>query len=145
MRTLLTVIILIASIPSPQPPPPKQEAIHYVEETEPPHLGRLLTLPPPADSEVRQRTPRDRGELLSCIRQSESGGNYSRISDPGMCRGGDRRCYGAYQWNQSVWINNFGDRSPAEVSAEEQDDLAWDYYQRRGLQPWSVKVRSRCS
>lgn len=61
MRTLLTVIILIASIPSPQPPPPKQEAIHYVEETEPPHLGRLLTLPPPADTKVRQRTSRDRG------------------------------------------------------------------------------------
>ena len=72
-------------------------------------------------------------ELLACIRRIESGDDYSTDTGNGY--------KGAYQFTDSSWQANFGDRSPAEVTPAEQDALALNYIARRGLQPWPTPSR----
>lgn len=78
-------------------------------------------------------------DLLACIRSYE--GDYSSISEPGLCIDGDFRCYGAYQWSHDAWFGNFPGRLPKDVPAAEQDALAREWIERRGLSPWPKPMR----
>lgn len=99
---------------------------------------------PPQSPESPVAAPRRRSEpvlrlsdqaLLECIKRYESGGDYA--TDTGN---GHR---GAFQFTDSAWKANFGNRSPSEVSPAEQDALALNYIARRGLSPWPTPSR-RC-
>lgn len=91
---------------------------------------RRLSAPRKASAPVQRLSGH---ALLECIKRFESGGDYS--TDTGN---GHR---GAYQFTDSAWRANFGDRSPSEVSPAEQDALALNYIGRRGLQPWPTPRR----
>lgn len=67
-------------------------------------------------------------EALAKLRACESGGNYANKNNP-LYRG-------AYQYSYSTWGNKYGIRDPADATPAQQDQAAWETYQRRGWQPW---------
>ncbi len=75
--------------------------------------------------------------FLSCVRQRESGGNYSIVNPAGPY-------LGAYQFLQSTWnatANHAGRTNligvPANIATPyDQDDMAWALYQWQGAGPW---------
>lgn len=67
-------------------------------------------------------------QALAKLRACESGGNYANKKNP-MYRG-------AYQYSYSTWGNKYGIYDPADASPAQQDQAAWETYQRRGWQPW---------
>lgn len=68
------------------------------------------------------------GDALAKLRACESGGNYANKKNP-LYRG-------AYQYSYSTWGNKYGIRDPADATPAQQDQAAWETYQRRGWQPW---------
>lgn len=67
-------------------------------------------------------------QALAKLRACESGGNYANKNNP-LYRG-------AYQYGYSTWGNKYGVRDPADATPAQQDQAAWETYQRRGWQPW---------
>ena len=75
--------------------------------------------------------------FLACIRDRESGGNYSAYNPAGPYMG-------AYQFLQATWdgaANHIGRTSligvrPHQASPFDQDDVAWGLYQSQGTGPW---------
>jgi hypothetical protein len=75
--------------------------------------------------------------FLSCVRQRESGGNYTVVNPSGPY-------LGAYQFLQSTWnlTAAHAGRSdlvgvPANVASQyDQDEMAWALYQWQGPGPW---------
>lgn len=75
--------------------------------------------------------------FLACVRQRESGGNYSVVSSNGLW-------YGAYQMTRSTWNSaaQHAGRSdlvgvpPNQASAADQDSLALVLYRWLGKSPW---------
>lgn len=67
-------------------------------------------------------------DALAKLRACESGGNYANKKNP-MYRG-------AYQYSYSTWGNKYGIYDPADATPAQQDQAAWETYQRRGWQPW---------
>lgn len=67
-------------------------------------------------------------QALAKLRACESGGNYANKKNP-LYRG-------AYQYSYSTWANKYGIRDPADATPAQQDQAAWETYQRRGWQPW---------
>ena len=67
-------------------------------------------------------------EALAKLRACESGGNYANKKNP-LYRG-------AYQYGYSTWANKYGIYDPADATPAQQDQAAWETYQRRGWQPW---------
>jgi resuscitation-promoting factor RpfB len=65
---------------------------------------------------------------LAKLRACESGGNYANKKNP-LYRG-------AYQYGYSTWANKYGIHDPADATPAQQDQAAWETYQRRGWQPW---------
>ncbi len=65
---------------------------------------------------------------LAKLRACESGGNYANKRNP-LYRG-------AYQYSYSTWANKYGIYDPADATPGQQDQAAWETYQRRGWQPW---------
>lgn len=68
------------------------------------------------------------GDALAKLRACESGGNYANKKNP-LYRG-------AYQYSYSTWGNKYGIYDPADATPAQQDQAAWETYQRRGWQPW---------
>jgi hypothetical protein len=74
--------------------------------------------------------------VLTCIRQRESGGNYSAVSRDGYL--------GAYQFAQSTWNIAAGMAGRSDLvgvtvntaTPYDQDDVAWALLQAQGLGPW---------
>lgn len=64
-----------------------------------------------------------------CIRQRESGGDYS-------LRDGSH--YGAYQFDTQTWASVGGSGNPADASPAEQDARAQTLQSQRGWQPWTT-------
>lgn len=67
-------------------------------------------------------------EALAKLRACESGSNYANKKNP-LYRG-------AYQYGYATWGNKYGIYDPADASPAQQDQAAWETYQRRGWQPW---------
>ncbi|RYX78585.1 DUF348 domain-containing protein [bacterium] len=67
-------------------------------------------------------------DALAKLRTCESGGNYANKKNP-LYRG-------AYQYGYSTWGNKYGVYDPADATPAQQDQAAWETYQRRGWQPW---------
>lgn len=67
-------------------------------------------------------------EALAKLRACESGGNYANKKNP-LYRG-------AYQYGYATWANKYGIYDPADASPAQQDQAAWETYQKRGWQPW---------
>jgi resuscitation-promoting factor RpfB len=75
--------------------------------------------------------------FLACVRQRESGGNYSVVSSNGLW-------YGAYQMTRSTWNSaaQHAGRSdlvgvpPNQASPADQDYLALVLYRWLGKSPW---------
>ena len=75
--------------------------------------------------------------FLTCVRQRESGGNYSAVNASGPY-------LGAYQFLQATWnlsASHAGHANlvgvPAnQATAYDQDDIAWTLYQWQGKGPW---------
>lgn len=67
-------------------------------------------------------------DALAKLRACESGGNYANKKNP-LYRG-------AYQYSYSTWGNKYGIYDPADATPAQQDQAAWETYQRRGWQPW---------
>jgi hypothetical protein len=73
----------------------------------------------------------------ACTVDIESGGAYGASSRNGTYRG-------AYQFDQSTWDSNaeasgrtdLVGQDPAAASVGDQDQVAYDTYQRRGKSPW---------
>ena len=97
--------------------------------------------PPPAPEPVAPRVASGGGAppnaFLACVRQRESGGNYSISSGDGLYRG-------AYQFHQNTWNNTAGHagrgdlvgRDPASVAPADQDAMAAALYSWQGSAPW---------
>ncbi len=67
-------------------------------------------------------------DALAKLRACESGGNYANKKNP-LYRG-------AYQYSYATWGNKYGIYDPADATPAQQDQAAWETYQRRGWQPW---------
>jgi uncharacterized membrane protein YccC len=96
------------------------------------------TPPPPPDySGTPGVSAHHDDPFLSCVRQRESGGNYSAVNPSGPY-------LGAYQFLQSTWnvTAAHAGRSdlvgvPANVASPyDQDEMAWALYQWQGKGPW---------
>jgi peptidoglycan hydrolase CwlO-like protein len=95
------------------------------------------TPPPPAYSGTPGANPHHDDPFLSCVRQRESGGNYSAVNPAGPY-------LGAYQFLQSTWnvTAAHAGRSdlvgvPANLATPyDQDEMAWTLYQWQGTGPW---------
>lgn len=83
-------------------------------------------------------SPHHNDPFLTCVRQRESGDNYT-VDSP------DRRYHGAYQFWQPTWDDtarhigrfNLVGVDPHTANATTQDDMAWALYQWRGTSPWA--------
>jgi len=75
--------------------------------------------------------------FLTCVRNRESGGNYSVVNPAGPY-------LGAYQFLEATWnatANHAGRQDlvgvPANLASPyDQDEMAWDLYQWQGMGPW---------
>lgn len=67
---------------------------------------------------------------LACIRNAESGGDYSAVN-AGSGAGG------AYQFMPSTWAALGGSGLPENAPPAEQDAMAMKLYEERGWEPWS--------
>lgn len=99
--------------------------------------------PPPPTAPPTTAAPRPVGgsssdmAFLACVRQRESGGNYSIDTGNGY--------YGAYQFAQATWDNTArhagrGDlvgRKPSQASPGDQDAMALHLLQWVGRSPWA--------
>ena len=68
------------------------------------------------------------------VRMCESGNNYSTNTGNGY--------YGAWQFDSSSWHANGGGQfaaNPSSASKDQQDYVAYTYWQRAGWGPWSCK------
>jgi peptidoglycan hydrolase CwlO-like protein len=92
---------------------------------------------PPAYSGSPGVSPHHDDPFLSCVRQRESGGNYSAVNPAGPY-------LGAYQFLQATWnlTASHAGRSdlvgvpPNTASPYDQDEMAWALYQWQGTGPW---------
>ena len=131
MRITLTVTVLalagtaLTILWKPYKPAQASDFIPEITEPEEQSPPRRETPKPP---EPKMPEKKQGGDVLACIRRIESGGDYSTDTGNGY--------KGAYQFTDSAWRANFGDRTPSQVSPAEQDALALNYISRRGLQPW---------
>lgn len=90
--------------------------------------------PPPATVATGGSPP---NAFLACVRQRESGGNYSVSSSNGLYRG-------AYQFHQGTWNSTAAHagrsdlvgRDPAAVAPADQDAMAAHLYGWQGSAPW---------
>ena len=73
------------------------------------------------------------GGVWACIRQHESGGNYSANTGNGYG--------GAYQFSQSTWSSLGYSGSPASASPATQDAAAQKLQSQQGWGPWPVTSR----
>ncbi|HWC39146.1 MAG TPA: transglycosylase family protein [Acidimicrobiales bacterium] len=73
------------------------------------------------------------GGVWACIRQHESGGNYSANTGNGYG--------GAYQFSQSTWNSLGYSGSPASASPATQDAAAQKLQSQQGWGPWPVTSR----
>jgi hypothetical protein len=82
-------------------------------------------------------SPHHNDPFLTCVRQRESGGNYSAVNPAGPY-------LGAYQFLQSTWnltATHAGRTDlvgvPANTATQyDQDEMAWSLYQWQGMGPW---------
>jgi hypothetical protein len=98
-----------------------------------------LATPPPTTAAPATTAPiaRDDAATLACIRQRESGGNYSVVSSNGLY-------YGAYQFSLSTWDGTArhagrGDLvgvKPNVAAPADQDAMALHLLHWQGLAPW---------
>lgn len=85
-----------------------------------------VTIPSTAVATIATATPTaapttaGAGGLAACIRQRESGGDYSTNTGNGY--------YGAYQFDQSTWEAAGGSGNPASASPAEQDAAFQRWY-----------------
>ncbi|MET0628022.1 MAG: transglycosylase family protein [Acidimicrobiia bacterium] len=93
--------------------------------------------PPPDYSGTPGTHPHHDDPFLTCVRQRESGGNYSAVNRSGPY-------LGAYQFLQATWnatANHAHRTELVGVAANtatpyDQDDMAWTLYQWQGAGPW---------
>jgi hypothetical protein len=110
--------------------------------TAPPATTTTLAAPPaPTPPSGYQGTPganpHHDDPFLTCVRQRESGGNYSAVNPAGPY-------LGAYQFLEATWNAgaNHDGRSdlvgvPANLASPyDQDEVAWAVYQWQGMAPW---------
>jgi hypothetical protein len=67
--------------------------------------------------------------MFACIRNAESGGNYSAVNSSSGAGG-------AYQFMPSTWASLGGAGLPENAPPAEQDAMALKLYQRDGWSPW---------
>lgn len=136
------VVALIWLLSVAPPPQADHTALSLLAQERPPPLAIVDDSAPHREPKPKRRirvaAARVRladDALLACIRSHEQGRDgYATDTGNGY--------KGAYQFTDSSWEANFGDRSPAEVSPEEQDALARNYIARRGLSPWPTPNRA---
>ena len=94
---------------------------------------------PPVDPAPAPEPQRSGGDFLACVRQRESGGDYTIHELSGASQAS-----GAYQFLPSTWdaIAAASGRSdlvgidPAAASAADQDAMAQALYSQQGAAPW---------
>lgn len=144
MRPLLTVVIITASSaalyaiwkPVKTHATTQPKAIHFVEESPPPTLGRVPIQPSPRNSGIPKKPAKGRMALLDCIAKGESNNNPRAVSKSGTYRG-------LFQFDLRTWGSVGGTGDPIDASVEEQYYRAGILLDRRGTQPWPV-VGRRC-
>jgi peptidoglycan hydrolase CwlO-like protein len=102
-----------------------------------PVAAPVAPTPPPDYSGTPGVSSHHDDPFLSCVRQRESGGNYSAVNPAGPY-------LGAYQFLQSTWnvAAAHAGRSdlvgvPANLASPyDQDEMAWSLYQWQGPGPW---------
>jgi hypothetical protein len=67
---------------------------------------------------------------MACIRNAESGDNYSAVN-------ASTGAGGAYQFMPSTWAGLGGAGLPEDASPGEQDAMAYKLYQEAGWSPWA--------
>lgn len=81
--------------------------------------------------------PKSEAEILACIREIESDGNYRAVSPNGLYKG-------AYQMDDDFWREYGGDPALTgrhhEAPPAQQDAVAARGYRHRGLAPWPSTV-----
>ena len=93
--------------------------------------------PPPDYTGTPGTNPHHDDPFLACVRQRESGGNYSAVNSSGPY-------LGAYQFLQATWnvtASHAGQSNLVGVPANlatpyDQDAMAWTLYQWQGKGPW---------
>jgi len=93
--------------------------------------------PPPDYTGTPGTNPHHDDPFLACVRQRESGGNYSAVNSSGPY-------LGAYQFLQATWnvtASHAGQSNlvgvPANLASPyDQDAMAWTLYQWQGKGPW---------
>jgi hypothetical protein len=73
------------------------------------------------------------GGIWACIREKESGDNYSENSGNGY--------YGAYQFDLGTWQSLGYSGRPDQAPPAEQDAAAQKLYSERGFAPWPNSSR----
>jgi len=115
-------------------PPPTSGAPASTTTTAPPPPAPV---PPPNYTGTPGVNPHHDDPFLTCVRQRESGGNYSAVNPAGPY-------LGAYQFLQATWnvTASHAGRSalvgvPANLATPyDQDEMAWTLYQWQGTKPW---------
>jgi hypothetical protein len=106
-----------------------------------------VTVPSPEEAQVIVETfrsnpttrPTDPGTFLSCVRQRESGGDYSIHELTGASQAA-----GAYQFLPTTWNSIAGSTGrsdlvgvdPANASPADQDAMAQGLFAQQGAAPW---------
>ena len=92
----------------------------------------VVATPPPGGG-----ASADELAFLACVRQRESGGNYSIVSSNGLY-------YGAYQFHRQTWDSTAANAGrpdligvpPNQASPADQDAMALALYRSQGKAPW---------
>ncbi len=112
-------------------PPP---LIVHTQENLERRPGLSVSFGPKRHEVVRPvRQPGGSGDVWACIRNHESGGNYSENSGNGY--------YGAYQFSPAAWRSVGGTGLPSNASPTEQDARAGMLQQRGGWGQWPSTSR----
>ena len=114
--------------PTTQPPPPPTTS----PPTTQPRPVRVIPARPPIRAAATSSSP-SVSAIFACIRQKESGDNYSENTGNGY--------YGAYQFDLGTWQSLGNSGRPDQASPAVQDAAAQKLYSEKGFAPWPVTSR----
>jgi hypothetical protein len=94
--------------------------------------------PPPPPAGTGPTPTAEEAEVLACLRQRESGGDYTLVSSNGQW-------YGAYQFARSTWDMTARDAgrpdlvgvAPNQAAPSDQDAMALSLLRAQGKAPWN--------
>ncbi len=139
LTTTTAVPTTTTAVPATTTPPttvPKTQAATYVAPTTTTTAAPVY-VPPPPPAPAPPVGDQSEWAFLACVKQRESGGNYSIVSSNGLW-------HGAYQFAISSWnatAQHAGRPDlvgvlPSQASPADQDAMALALYRWQGKAPW---------